>query len=147
MSQCLLKTFSQQNTFPSLNLYTINRIEHSQHINRYLEELRWVGPPPPPRIIPPCGAWHGGGNNRSFMVFFIMFCCILCVAYSIHVHTRMSAIEKKHKDFANDNAFRARICKRLRSPGIDSKESIPPALESIPGLLKKFINTGSTVGR
>ncbi len=48
--------------------------------------------------------------------------------------------------------FRARICKRLRSPGIDSKESIPPAYvvwragmtilqrlaESIPGLLKRL---------
>jgi hypothetical protein len=51
--------------------------------------------------------------------------------------------------------YRARICKRLRRPGIDSKESIPPAYvacragtskrgcrtgrpgcESIPGLLK-----------
>jgi hypothetical protein len=32
---------------------------------------------------------------------------------------------------------RARICKRLRSPGIDSKEAMPPAgRESIPGLLK-----------
>ncbi len=28
---------------------------------------------------------------------------------------------------------RARICKRLRSPGIDSKEAIPQGLESIPG--------------
>jgi hypothetical protein len=52
-----------------------------------------------------------------------------------------------------------RICKRLRSPGIDSEESIPPAFvawwagkpkrdvvpvwESIPGLLKRFTNTGS----
>jgi hypothetical protein len=34
---------------------------------------------------------------------------------------------------------RARICKRLRSPGIDL-----PGWESIPGLLKRFTNTGST---
>jgi hypothetical protein len=56
----------------------------------------------------------------------------------------------------------ASICKCLRSPGIDSKESIPPAYvawragtsnrvvvparpgwESIPGLLKRFTNSGS----
>jgi hypothetical protein len=47
---------------------------------------------------------------------------------------------------------RARICKRLRSPGTDSEESIPtpfvamletgpPGWESIPWLLKKFTNT------
>ncbi len=56
-----------------------------------------------------------------------------------------------------------RICKCLRSPGIDSEESIPPAYvawragttnrvsygtgppgwESIPGLFKRFTNTGS----
>ncbi len=61
--------------------------------------------------------------------------------------------------------IRGRICKRLRSPGIDSKESIPPAYvawrasirqiglsyrpaqgwKSIPGLLKRFTNTGSEV--
>jgi hypothetical protein len=59
--------------------------------------------------------------------------------------------------------YRARICKRLCSPGIDSKESILPAYvaslagryvkkgcrtglpgwESIPGLLKRFKNKGS----
>ncbi len=58
--------------------------------------------------------------------------------------------------------FRARICKRLRRPGIDSEDSIPPAYvawragttnrvvlpvppgwESIPGLLKRFTHTGS----
>jgi hypothetical protein len=59
-------------------------------------------------------------------------------------------------------AAKSRICKRLRRPGIDSEESIPPACvawrasttnrvvvtgppgsESIPGLLKRFKNTGS----
>jgi hypothetical protein len=39
--------------------------------------------------------------------------------------------------------IRARICKRLRSPGIDSNESIPPGWESIPELLKRFTNTSS----
>jgi hypothetical protein len=38
---------------------------------------------------------------------------------------------------------RARICKRLRRPGIDSEDSIPPGWESIPGLLNRFKNTGS----
>jgi hypothetical protein len=38
---------------------------------------------------------------------------------------------------------RARIRKRLRRPGIDSEEWIPPGWESIPGLLKRFTNTGS----
>ncbi len=37
----------------------------------------------------------------------------------------------------------ARICERLRSPRIDSKESIPPGWASIPGLDKMFSNTGS----
>ncbi len=42
-------------------------------------------------------------------------------------------------------SFRARICQRLRNPGIDSKESVPPAYvawqkDSIPGLLKRFQN-------
>ncbi len=57
---------------------------------------------------------------------------------------------------------RFRICKRLRSPGIDSKESIPPVCslaaryvkqgcrilacwKSNPGLLKRFINKGSGI--
>ncbi len=38
---------------------------------------------------------------------------------------------------------RARICKLLISPRIDSEESMPPGWESIPGLLKRFTNTGS----
>jgi hypothetical protein len=52
---------------------------------------------------------------------------------------------------------RARICKRIRSPGIDSAKlfslagnyvkkscrTLPPGWESIPGLLKRFTNTGS----
>ncbi len=36
-----------------------------------------------------------------------------------------------------------RICKRLRSPEIDSKESFSPDWESIPGLLERFTNSGS----
>ncbi len=36
-----------------------------------------------------------------------------------------------------------RICKRLRSTEIDSKESIPPDWESITGLHERFTNTGS----
>ncbi len=42
-------------------------------------------------------------------------------------------------------AWRAggRICKSLRSPGIDSKESIPPGWESTNGLIKRFTNSGS----
>jgi hypothetical protein len=35
--------------------------------------------------------------------------------------------------------LRARICKRLRSPGIDSMDSIPPGWESSPGLIQKKI--------
>ncbi len=31
----------------------------------------------------------------------------------------------------------------FRGPGIDSKESIPPDWESVPGLLKRSTNTGS----
>jgi hypothetical protein len=65
-------------------------------------------------------------------------------------------------DTGDTNDFRARICKRLRSPGIDSQKSIPlayvawragttkkgcrtgpPGWESIPGLLKRSTNTGS----
>ncbi len=38
---------------------------------------------------------------------------------------------------------RARICKRLRSSGIASNESIPPGWESMRGLLKRFTNSGS----
>jgi len=66
---------------------------------------------------------------------------------------------KDHEAVQNS---RVRICKRLRSPGIDSEKSIPPAFEdwqagrtkrvvvtgppgweSIPGLLKRFTNTGT----
>ena len=68
---------------------------------------------------------------------------------------------KDRVEFEQSKAARARICKRFRSPGIDSKESIPPAYvslradtsnrvatvppgwKSIPGLLKRFTNTGS----
>jgi hypothetical protein len=62
----------------------------------------------------------------------------------------MSTVYVSTQEIAN----RARICKRLRSPGIDSKESIPPvfvawragtttlfavpSLESIPVLLKRL---------
>jgi hypothetical protein len=43
---------------------------------------------------------------------------------------------------------RARICKCLRNIGIASKESIPKGLESIPGLLKRFTDSGSgDIGR
>jgi hypothetical protein len=41
---------------------------------------------------------------------------------------------------------RDHTCKGLKNPEIDFKASIPPAYvagESIPGLLKKFTNTGS----
>ncbi len=41
--------------------------------------------------------------------------------------------------------IRARIFKRLRSPGIDVKESISPGWESIPVLLKRFTNSGSVM--
>jgi hypothetical protein len=34
--------------------------------------------------------------------------------------------------------IRARICKRLRRPGIDYEEPIPPGWDSIPGLFKRF---------
>jgi hypothetical protein len=34
---------------------------------------------------------------------------------------------------------------RLRTPGIHSKESIPPGWESIPGLLKSFTKSGSVL--
>jgi hypothetical protein len=37
---------------------------------------------------------------------------------------------------ASKSVSSARICKRLRSPGIDSEESIPPGWKSIPGLIK-----------
>ncbi len=36
----------------------------------------------------------------------------------------------------------ARICNRLRSLGIDTKESNPPGYESILGLLKRFTSSG-----
>jgi hypothetical protein len=55
---------------------------------------------------------------------------------------------------------RARICKRLRRPGIDSGcpclagryvkqdwRTGPPSWESIPGLLKRFTNSGSELGK
>jgi hypothetical protein len=38
---------------------------------------------------------------------------------------------------------RARIFKRLRSPGIDSKESIPPAYEACFGLLNNLWGLGT----
>jgi hypothetical protein len=40
---------------------------------------------------------------------------------------------------------RARICKRLWSPGIDFEESSSPGWESIPSLLKRSTNTGSDI--
>jgi hypothetical protein len=39
---------------------------------------------------------------------------------------------------AGEKQARVRVCKRLRSPGIDSEESIPPGWELIPGLLKVY---------
>jgi hypothetical protein len=43
-----------------------------------------------------------------------------------------------------DRVDRDSFFKFLRSPGFDSKETIPPGWESIPGLLKRFTNTGSS---
>jgi hypothetical protein len=43
------------------------------------------------------------------------------------------------------HADRAHIFNLSGSPGIDSEESIPPGWESIPGLLKRFTNTGSFI--
>jgi hypothetical protein len=68
----------------------------------------------------------------------------------------------RYQMFGHKNMSRARICKCLKRPEIDSQDSIPPAYvawragtsnrivaparqgwESIPGLLKRFTNTGS----
>jgi hypothetical protein len=46
-------------------------------------------------------------------------------------------------DKVGADVSRARICKRLRIPGIDSEEWIPPGWEPIPRLLKGFTNTRS----
>ncbi len=43
-----------------------------------------------------------------------------------------------------DRVDRDSFFKLLRSPGFDSKETIPPGWESIPGLLKRFTNRGSS---
>jgi hypothetical protein len=56
---------------------------------------------------------------------------------------RIQKIAWIHKRFLGWNESRARVCKRLWSPGIDSSESIPPGWESTPGLLKRSKNTGS----
>ncbi len=50
---------------------------------------------------------------------------------------------KKEDERGPLSICRARICKRLSCPAIDSKESIPSGCESIPGLLKRFTNSGS----
>jgi hypothetical protein len=42
---------------------------------------------------------------------------------------------------------RAQICKRLRSPGFDSKESTPLGWESMLGLRERFTNSGSVCAR
>ncbi len=55
--------------------------------------------------------------------------------YSLHPNT-----------FSDPDMVRARICKCLWSPGIDSEESISPGWESILGLLKRSTNTGSCCG-
>jgi hypothetical protein len=49
------------------------------------------------------------------------------------------------RDPKRNAMYRACICNLLRSPGIDSEESVPPGLgwESILGLFKSFTNAGS----
>ncbi len=42
--------------------------------------------------------------------------------------------------------IRARICKHLRSPGIDSKESIPPAYVACAGIFKQSMGDRNRVG-
>jgi hypothetical protein len=75
--------------------------------------------------------------------FFFRFLNVYTVIENIFGHT---FLEKNSflvdtfiaSDCDQQFKIRARICKRLRSIGIDSKQSIPPGWESIPGLLKKF---------
>ena len=52
-------------------------------------------------------------------------------------------INISYMDKVGADVSRARICKRLRIPGIDSEEWIPPGWEPIPRLLKRFTNTRS----
>jgi hypothetical protein len=50
---------------------------------------------------------------------------------------------QKFKKAVQVYTTRAHIWKRLRSPGTDFMESIPPGWESFPGLFKRFTNSGS----
>ncbi len=43
------------------------------------------------------------------------------------------------------NSSWARICPPLRSPGIESKKSIPTGCESTPGLIRRLTNSGSEI--
>ncbi len=76
---------------------------------------------------------NGGKNN--FFYFWLggggIFQWVFNINLSVQQHTSMCM------------QTRAPVCKRLRSPRIDSEESIPPGWESIPGLLKRFTNKGS----
>jgi hypothetical protein len=62
----------------------------------------------------------------------------------LHKSFKIRALMVKQAPLGRERKqIRARISKRLRIPGIDSKESIPPDWKSIPGLLKKVYIYGS----
>ncbi len=71
--------------------------------------------------------------KKSVLLIYIYVISDTCT-----IDSTVQSIREKH---------RARIFKRSRSPGIDSKELIPPGWEPIPGLLKRFTSSDYVVFR
>ncbi len=67
----------------------------------------------------------------------------VCLMETVFWILLFSSYVPKLLDFSLLKSAWARVCKRSRSPGIDFKELIPPAWESIPRLIKRFTNSCS----
>ncbi len=109
-----------------------------------------------------CSNWKGKDDRKAFfwkikpyIAFVNLRPIFRRLGYTMEPSINAAELSKKTSPAAKS---RARIFKRLRSPGIDPKESIPPAWgryvkyncctgppgwESIPGLLRRFTNTVS----
>jgi hypothetical protein len=97
--------------------------------------------------------WFQVGSSGSWQIVeqLLIQCCLLVQQYCF-----CQAVWFQVGSFSKSQ-IRARICKRLRSQGIDSASlcslagryakqgcrSDPPGWESIPGLLKRFTNSCS----
>jgi hypothetical protein len=83
------------------------------------------------------------GPRNQFQGIDSASLCSLAGQYDNTIPARFLAPIDYSKVPAQVAGIWARICKRLRSPGIDSKESIPPAYVACAGILERSMGLGT----